>query len=160
TQVQVSRLEKKILGKMKDLIKEREEPNMAAKGNREEAIRLLKETELTLKEIHKITGVPQGTMGSLSKIHRPKEIAEANRRKGVEASIQARKENREAKVEDNITLDDVTQADCNLDEETLVESAPSVVTIDSLAAMEAAAMEEETVQAEMEEETEMENNIF
>lgn len=52
---------------------------MAGKGNREEAIRLLKETELTYKEIEKKTGVPHGTIGTMAGYHRPKEVREKNR---------------------------------------------------------------------------------
>jgi RNA polymerase sporulation-specific sigma factor len=78
SQVQVSRLEKAILLKIRELYQSEEEKDMPqeAVGNREEAIRLLKETEMTNKEIHKATGVPLGSMGSLAKKHRPQEITD------------------------------------------------------------------------------------
>jgi RNA polymerase sporulation-specific sigma factor len=78
SQVQVSRLEKTILLKIKELYQSKEEDDMSqrAAGNREEAIKLLKETELTNKEIHEATGVPLGSMGALALKHRPREITE------------------------------------------------------------------------------------
>ncbi|QIW88765.1 RNA polymerase sigma factor [Bacillus phage P59] len=78
SQVQVSRLEKGILLKIKELYQSEEEKDMpqAAAGNREEAIKLLKETEMTNKEISESTGVPLGSMGHLAKQHRPQEITD------------------------------------------------------------------------------------
>jgi RNA polymerase sporulation-specific sigma factor len=80
SQVQVSRLEKTILLKIKDLYQSEEEKDImapkTAAGNREEAIRLLKETEMTNKEIHQASGVPLGSMGALAKKHRPQEITD------------------------------------------------------------------------------------
>jgi RNA polymerase sporulation-specific sigma factor len=78
SQVQVSRLEKAILLKIRELYQSEEEKDMPqeAVGNREEAIRLLKETEMTNKEIHEATGVPLGSMGALAKKHRPQEITD------------------------------------------------------------------------------------
>ena len=96
SQVQASRLEKKVLAKLRgnyietdpqivENIRIEEEEKMAeyekrknntGVGNREEAIKLLKETELTTVEIAEKTGVPKGSMGYLAKKHRPKEITE------------------------------------------------------------------------------------
>ena len=41
-----------------------------ARGNREEAIELLKDSNLKLREISEKTGVPMGSLGVLSKMHR------------------------------------------------------------------------------------------
>jgi RNA polymerase sporulation-specific sigma factor len=80
SQVQVSRLEKTILLKIRDLYQSEEEKDImapqTAAGNREEAVKLLKETEMTNKEIHEATGVPLGSMGHLAKKHRPQEITD------------------------------------------------------------------------------------
>lgn len=82
SQVQVSRLEKRILTTLKELLEE-EDVEMAkgvkgtGAGDRDKAVHLLKFSSYTLKEIHEATGVPLGTMGTLAKQHRPEEITEA-----------------------------------------------------------------------------------
>jgi RNA polymerase sporulation-specific sigma factor len=81
SQVQVSRLEKRILATMKELMEEDNEMARGVKGtgagDRDKAIHLLKFSNYTLKEITAATGVPLGTMGTLAKQHRPEEITEA-----------------------------------------------------------------------------------
>jgi RNA polymerase sporulation-specific sigma factor len=81
SQVQVSRLEKRILLTLKELLKEDVEMARGVKGtgtgDRDKAIHLLKYSSHTLKEISDGTGVPSGTIGALAKEHRPKEITEA-----------------------------------------------------------------------------------
>lgn len=52
------------------------------------AIKLLKETGLTLAEIHEQTTVPLGTLGSWSKKVRPAEVTAKNRVKGYETSVE------------------------------------------------------------------------
>lgn len=98
SQVQISRLEKKTLTKLKILM---EGTHDMAKGDRTTAIELLKGTNYTLKEINEITEVPVGSLGPLAKTHRPKHVTEANKRKGYEtattASLKKRKEKREPK---------------------------------------------------------------
>jgi RNA polymerase sporulation-specific sigma factor len=70
SQVQISRLEKRIITKLKEWFRKGDEENMVRyknpKGDREEAIRLLQESDLTNTEIADKTGVPYGTMGKLA----------------------------------------------------------------------------------------------
>ncbi|AXQ67821.1 hypothetical protein KIOSHI_203 [Bacillus phage Kioshi] len=54
----------------------------SGKGNREEAIRLLKKTSLTIREISDKTGVPTGTLGTWSAEYRPKHISKNNQYMG------------------------------------------------------------------------------
>ncbi|WQZ49386.1 hypothetical protein Z3_70 [Bacillus phage Z3] len=51
-------------------------------SRKEEAIRLLETTSLTLKEIEARTGIKSGTVGAWSKLHRPKHISDQNKRRG------------------------------------------------------------------------------
>jgi RNA polymerase sporulation-specific sigma factor len=88
SQMHVSRLERRALDNLRNLYQSEEEENMphVAKGNREEAVRLLKETEMTNKEIHVATGVPLGSMGHLSKEHRTPEVIERVKKKAKDRS--------------------------------------------------------------------------
>lgn len=100
SQVQVSRLEKKILDKMKELMKEENEMPYQQKGNREEAIELLKNTTLTHPEINERTGVPTGSLGALAKKYRDPAVSLANRSKfteGKKAAISQREVTKEVK---------------------------------------------------------------
>lgn len=51
-------------------------------SKKQEAIKLLKETTLTLREIGERTGLSAGTVGSWSKEHRPAHVAKRNQRLG------------------------------------------------------------------------------
>lgn len=79
----ISRIEKKILKKLRKQMlanekqKERKEKEMAqgvAHPKKDEAIRMLKETEMTYGEIEKATGIPYGTIANYAQAHRPKEV--------------------------------------------------------------------------------------
>lgn len=87
SQVHISRLERKILQKIKLLMEDNTMPvySVEQKGK---AIKLLKETGLTLAEIHEQTTVPLGTLGSWSKKVRPAEVTAKNRVKGYETSVE------------------------------------------------------------------------
>jgi len=52
------------------------------KSKKDEAIRLLKETSKSLREISQLTGVSVSSAFILSKEHRPKSVAQGNIRKG------------------------------------------------------------------------------
>lgn len=78
SQAHVSRIEKKAIEKLRELLKEDTDMSQAS-GDREKAIELLKTTNLTHKEISRITGVPYGTMGHLSKKYRDPKVAKKNR---------------------------------------------------------------------------------
>lgn len=107
SQVQVSRLEKKAIEQLKELYESKEDDEMSkvVKGNREEAIRLLKNTSKTLKEISVRTGVPLGTLGYLANKHRPKHITEMNKRKS--------KHKQEQKQQTEKTVNEVKAAEDN-----------------------------------------------
>lgn len=83
SQAHVSRLERKVLEKMKQLMKEEDNVSKQVNGNREKAIELLKNTELTYKEIAEKTGVPFGTVAKLGKDNRPYEIIQAIKKKAA-----------------------------------------------------------------------------
>src|SRR5437763_3371823 len=76
SQSYITRIEKKILKKIKKKM-ERNEKNMvkgAVPANRDEAIKLLKETKLTYGEIEQMTGIPYGTIANYAQAHRPKKV--------------------------------------------------------------------------------------
>lgn len=50
----------------------------SGRGDREEAVRLLKETNMVYRDIAEKTGVPRGTVGTLALIYRPKEVRAEN----------------------------------------------------------------------------------
>jgi len=54
----------------------------SGKGNRDEAIKLLKKTSLTIREISEKTGVPTGTLGTWATEHRPRHISKNNQYMG------------------------------------------------------------------------------
>jgi RNA polymerase sporulation-specific sigma factor len=60
-------------------------------GDREEAIRLLKETEIPANQICKMTGVPKGSIGKLAQTHRPQEVTERIKEKARQESLDKRK---------------------------------------------------------------------
>ena len=70
-----------------------------ARGNKEKAIELLRDTTMTLKEICDISGVPVGSLSPLSKIHRDPEVAKANNRRAAQKVNKAIQE-KKAKVEE------------------------------------------------------------
>lgn len=87
SQVHISRQLIKILAKLKSHIEGKPfEPvkevkkgeGRKGKGDREEAIRLLATTTLSMREIHEATGVPQGTLTALARKHRSEEVRRAN----------------------------------------------------------------------------------
>jgi RNA polymerase sigma factor (sigma-70 family) len=83
TQVQVSRLIKKIGERLLDYNKKGEDDMAKHKGDRAYAIELLRETKKTYKEVAESTGVPVGTVAHLALKHRPehirREMAAANK---------------------------------------------------------------------------------
>jgi RNA polymerase sporulation-specific sigma factor len=113
SQVQVSRLEKKILHTMKGLMEEKDGMRKP-RGDREKAIELLKTTSMTLQEISDESGVPLGSLAPLSKIYRPKEVREKNQVRGQKApKPKKKKEEKEVKNQhvyvdnDEIVVQDV-----------------------------------------------------
>jgi DNA-directed RNA polymerase specialized sigma24 family protein len=83
SQSYISRIEKKILKKIKKTIEsnqakaERNEEKMArgiAPANKKEVIHLLKTTTMSYKEINEKTGVPYSTIATYAQKHRPKEV--------------------------------------------------------------------------------------
>lgn len=50
----------------------------SGRGDREEAVRLLKETNMVYRDIAEKTGVPRGTVGTLALVYRPKEVRAEN----------------------------------------------------------------------------------
>ena len=65
--------------------------NKKAVGNREEAIRLLKETEIPANQICKMTGVPKGSIGRLAQMHRSQEVTDRVKKKARQESLDKRK---------------------------------------------------------------------
>lgn len=92
SQTQVSRLERKLMGKLKvymglatelpdvdkkppkDLRGKLGKGHKGSTGNREEALRLLKTSSLSYQDISEMTGVPYGSLAKLGKTHRPQFI--------------------------------------------------------------------------------------
>lgn len=96
SQSYISRIEKKILKKLRKQMLAIEKANerkeqLMVKGvespNKAEAIRMLKETEMTYGEIEKETGIPYGTIANYAQAHRPKSV-----RKKLAAKSQAPKQ--------------------------------------------------------------------
>jgi RNA polymerase sporulation-specific sigma factor len=86
SQMQISRLEQKALEELQRYFTGEEAPKPLPRkkkntGDREKAIQLLKETELRVRDISEITGVPEGSMTKLMKLHRPRHVTEAIRRR-------------------------------------------------------------------------------
>lgn len=88
SQVQVSRLEKKILINLKELM---EETTMPTPEQKEKAINLLQATTLTLTQISKETGVSLPTISSWGKKYRDPEVNKENQRKNARRTAQLRK---------------------------------------------------------------------
>lgn len=72
SQVQVSRLEKRILATLKDELT-KEEDTMARPGDRKRAAKLLRDTDMGLKDIHEVTLVPMDKLEILEKKFRATE---------------------------------------------------------------------------------------
>ncbi|QEG13663.1 putative RNA polymerase sigma factor [Bacillus phage vB_BspM_MarvelLand] len=72
SQVQVSRLEKRILATLKDELT-KEEDTMARPGDRKRAAKLLRDTDMELKDIHEVTLVPMDKLEVLEKKFRATE---------------------------------------------------------------------------------------
>lgn len=72
SQVQVSRLEKRILATLKDELT-KEEGTMARPGDRKRAAKLLRDTDMELKDIHEVTLVPMDKLEVLEKKFRATE---------------------------------------------------------------------------------------
>ena len=66
--------------------------DMAGKGNRKEAIRLLGTTKLSYRQISDATGVPAGTVGTMAGTHRPAHVREQIKQEIFLQQEQARKE--------------------------------------------------------------------
>lgn len=88
SQSYISRIEKKAIERIREVSEMRKQVTERAttkqtqkgevidmaKGNRVEAIRLLKNTRMSYVDIHKKTGVPEGSLGSLALQHRPASV--------------------------------------------------------------------------------------
>jgi len=72
SQVQVSRLEKRILATLKDELT-KEDDTMARPGDRKRAVKLLSDTDMELKDIHEVTLVPMDRLEVLEKKFRATE---------------------------------------------------------------------------------------
>ncbi|QFP93484.1 UNVERIFIED_ORG: hypothetical protein Xoosp15_219 [Xanthomonas phage Xoo-sp15] len=98
-------------------------------SRKEEAIKLLGTTTLTLKEIEARTGIPSGTVGTWSKKHRPKHIADQNKRKGSMKGAETTRRIMEEKAKNrtvNVVLPNV--GDFKEDDEKIKELVMSVDT--------------------------------
>jgi len=81
SQSQISRLEKQALEKLKRLMNGEESEEDKKEKRKEKAIKLLKETNLTQREIAEETGVPQPTVGGWSLKYRSTEVSQENIRR-------------------------------------------------------------------------------
>jgi len=78
--------------------------NKKAVGNREEAIRLLKETEIPANQICKMTGVPKGSIGRLAQMYRSQEVTDRVKKKARQESLDKRKVKWVEKPEDKPSI--------------------------------------------------------
>ena len=65
--------------------------NKKTVGNREEAIRLLKETEIPANQICKMTGVPKGSIGRLAQMYRSQEVTDRIKEEARQKGLDKRK---------------------------------------------------------------------
>lgn len=102
-------------------------------SRKEEAIRLLETTSLTLKEIEARTGIKSGTVGAWSKLHRPKHISDQNKRRGSMKGAATTRRIMEEKARNrtvNVVLPNV--GDFKEDDEKMKELVMSVDTESSI----------------------------
>lgn len=106
SQMHISRLERRAIKKLREIMKEDDSMARQAKGDKDYAIELLKDTDMTFKEISDASGVPLGSVGNWAKKHRPEAVSAKNRKKAVERASEANKERRKEAKED-FTLKEV-----------------------------------------------------
>lgn len=85
-------------------LQRKEEDIMArkkARGNREEAYRLLRETRMTYKEIADVTGVPVGTVGAVANEHRPEHVRKELSRERQQKHYRDRAKEKKSSAETN-----------------------------------------------------------
>lgn len=97
SQVQISRIEKKVIEKLRNLIQEADSMPREHKGDRQQARELLRTTELTLKQISDKTGVPFGTVGTMATKHRSAEVTASVRAKAAKRSQETVKQKKKEK---------------------------------------------------------------
>jgi RNA polymerase sporulation-specific sigma factor len=106
SQSYVSRLATRAVNRIKKMISLKEEKDMAiaAKGNRQRAIQMLKDTTRTYKEISDETGVPLGSIAPLALQYRPEHVRRELASKNAKNKKGRPKKNVEVQVKKERTM--------------------------------------------------------